>query len=694
VAEERRRLAAIMFTDMVGYSARAQDDEAHALALLDRHNRLLRPIFSKFHGREVKTVGDAFVVDFESALDATRCALDIQRMLHYYNLRTAEPWKIRIRIGIHVGDVIETGGDVLGDSVNIAARIVSLAGAEGICLTQQVFDQVANKAGTKFAKLPPVSLKNVRTAGNLYRVVPAWDGAARRRSPGTASRSRFVAVLPLTSISPDPKDEYFSDGLTEELISELSQVRGLSVIARTSVAPYKTAPKSIPEVARELGVDAIVEGSVRKSGTQVRISLTLVDAETQRPLWTHRYDRELDDVFAVQEDIAKRTSEAFRLEIDKTDRSDTRSSPPPNPRFGAVTTGEAYDHYLRGLVAASSHHEQGYESAQRHFEHATRLDPTLAEAFAAWANLYVTVAGDEVAMREVIPRARELAEQAIEISPELSEAHAALGNIALQFDHDWELAETEFSHAIALSASNVVAYRFYGMLLRILGRYDEARQVLRRAIQLDPSGPDQIALSMVEILAGNVDVGLRLAEEAGGHHRHGSAGHRSYLGLLYLQAGRRDDALRMAESPIDGADDSERFDRALLEALLGRPEAARRIAEEVERGEAKSYTSGAHLAMLYSAVGDGDRALELLEEDFREGDAILWLYQGGVYFDPIRDDPRFLALLRAYRLPEAARVARTAAPAAPSERKRRSAEGPAASGTRRTGAERTEGLAR
>jgi adenylate cyclase len=651
VGEERRRLAAIMFTDMVGYSARAQADEAAALALLDRHNRLLRPIFSKFHGREVKTVGDAFVVAFESALEATRCALDVQRMLHYYNLRITEPWKIRIRIGIHVGDVVETDGDVLGDSVNIAARIVNLAGPEGICLTQQVYDQVENKAGTSFAKMPPVSLKNIHATGSIYRVVPAWDEPSTRRPKATAPRNRLIAVLPFASISPDPQDGYFADGLTDELISELSQVRGLSVIARTSVAPYKTAPKSIAEVARELGVDTVVEGSVRKSGSQVRISLTLVDAETQRHLWTHRYDREVDDVFAVQEDIAKRTSKALRLEIDKTDRSEERPPSVPNPRFGTVTTGEGYDHYLRGLVAASSHHDDGYETAVHHFELATRLDPTLAEAFAAWANLYVTVAGDEAPMREVIPRARALAKQALEISPDLSEAHSTLGNIALQFDHDWELAETEFTNAIALNSSNIVAYRFYGMLLRVLGRYVEAKQVLRRAIQLDPGGFDQIMLARVEILSGNPDVGIRMAEEAGGHHHRESPGRRSYLGLLYLEAGRRADALRMADAPLDGANDSERFDSALLNALLGRPEAARRVAGEAERGETKSYTSAAHLAMLYSALGERQRALDLLEQDYREGDAILWLYHRDVFFKPLRDDPRFIALLQKYRLP-------------------------------------------
>jgi len=656
VSEERRRLAAIMFTDMVGYSARAQADEAAALALLDRHNRLLRPIFLKFHGREVKTVGDAFVVEFESALEATRCALDIQRMLHYYNLRAPDSWKIRIRIGIHVGDVVETDGDVLGDSVNIAARIVTLAGPEGICLTQQVHDQVATKAGTTFAKLPPVTLKNLRATGSIYRVVPVWDEPATRRSKAPSSKNRLIAVLPLASISPDPQDGYFADGLTEELISELSQVRGLSVIARTSVAPYKAAPKSIAEVAHELGVDTVVEGSVRKSGSQVRISLTLVDAGTQRHLWTHRYDREVNDVFAVQEDIAKRTSRALRLEFDRTDRAEERVPFVPNPRFGTVTTGEAYDHYLRGLVAASNLHEVGYEAAIRHFELATGLDPTLAEAFAAWANLYVIVAGDELPMREVMPRARALAQQALEIAPDLSEGHCALGNIALQFDHDWPLAETEFANAIALNSSNVAAYRFYGMLLRTLARYDEARQVIRRAVLLDPSGPDQMALALVEIETGNVDVGVRMAEEGGGHRHHESPAHRSNLGMVYFRAGRRADALRMADAVAagEGASDSDRFDSALLNALVGRPDAARRVAAEVERGEVRSYTSSAHLAMLYSAFGERKRALDLLEQDFREGDAILWLYHRGVFFDPIRNDPRFGALLRKYRLPETA----------------------------------------
>ncbi len=654
VGEERRRLAAIMFTDMVGYAARTQADETAALGLLDRHNRLLRPIFAKFRGREVKTVGDAFVVEFESALDAVRCALDFQRMLHYYNLRSVDAWKIQVRVGIHVGDVVETNGDILGDSVNIAARIVPLADPEGICLTQQVYDQVLNKVEASFAKLPAVTLKNIRAPTSVFRIVPGWDGASHPRPRAEASSDRPIAVLPLASISPDPGDAYFADGLTEELISELSQVRGLSVIARTSVAPYKTAPKPIVQVAAELGVGAVLEGSVRKAGDRVRISLTLVDAQTQRQLWAHRYDRKVDNVFAVQANIARRTAKALRLEFDQTSTPEVQVRAVPNPRFGTVTTGEAYDAYLRGLVASTRLEERGFEEAVHHFELATRLDPTLAEAYAAWANLYVLVAGDYLPMRQVIPRARELATQALELAPNSSEAHAALANIVLQFDHDWEQAETEFTNAIALNSSNVTAYRFLGMLLVTLGRFEEAKQAIRRAIVLDPSGHDQMMLARAEILSGNVDAGVRMAEEAGDPHHRRSSAHRVHMGLLYLEAGRRSEALRMADASLEEASDSERFDHALLNALVGRPGAARRLADEVARGEAKSYTSEAHLAMLYAALGEKERALDLLEKDFREGDAILWLYYQAPFFEPIRGDRRFTALLQRYRLPASA----------------------------------------
>jgi len=640
VTEPHRRLAAIMFTDMVGYSALAQADEATALALLDRHNRMLRPLFAEFGGREVKTIGDAFLIEFESALEAVQSALEIQRTLHDYNATAPPERKIRIRIGIHVGDVVQTAGDVLGDAVNIASRIEPLAEPEGICVSQQVVDQVQNKVAAPLVKMPPVELKNIHVPMSVYRVVPPWGVPP---APTSASaKERQLAVLPLANISPDPKDEYFADGLTEELISVLSQVRGLSVIARTSVTPYKSASKSIAQIGAELGVDTVLEGSVRKADRRLRITLQLVDVATQRHIWANSYNREVDDVFAVQSDIAERTAESLRLELSKRDATAAPRRPTANPA--------AYDLYLRGLVAAREADGAGFAEAVRFFERATELDPTFAEAYAAWANQYVVASGDYLPMREVMPKARKLAARALELDPESSEAHAALANIALQFDHDWVRSEAEFARAIALNPNNVVAHRFYALMLISSGRFDEAKEELRRAIVLDPGGWHRTTLSWAELESGNRDAALELAEEelrASGT----SLETHTMLGLFYLQAGRLEEARREADSTLPETTDTERFDHALLNALVGRPDAARAIAAEVERGEAKSYTSPAHLAMLYAAIGERAKALDLLEKDFAEGDQVLWLFYRGVFFDSLRNEPRFVALLEKYGIP-------------------------------------------
>jgi len=631
-----------MFTDMVGYSALAQSDEAGALAALDRHNRLLREIFPRYRGREIKTVGDAFLVEFESALDALQCALETQRSLHERNTGLPGPGQVRIRIGIHVGDVVESGGDVLGDAVNIASRIEPLAEPDGICLSQQVYDQVQNKVPVPFVRLPPVALKNIRLPTSVYRVVQPWEAAPMATAGPVASSGRQLAVLPLSNISPDPKDEYFADGLTEELISVLSQVRGLSVIARTSVAPYKTTPKSIAQVGAELGVDSVLEGSVRKAGNRIRITLQLVDATTQRHVWASSYNRELDDVFAVQSEIAERTAEALRLELSRAEPGPSKRRPTASP--------EAYDLYLRGLVAAHDPRAKGPEEAIRCFEGATRLDPAFAEAFAAWANLLVVAMGDHLPMREVAPRARTLAARALELDPESSNAHAALGNIALQIDHDWERSEAEFGTAIGLNPSNVTAHRFLGLLLMARARFEEAKEEFRRVIQLDPGGTGRASLAWAEFESGDQEAGIRTAEaERDGDPT--SVSHHVYLGMLYLAAGRRGDALREADVPVSGASGVERFDLALLQALVGRPLAARSIIAAAGRGEEEGYVSATDLAMLHTALGEKERALDLLEQDARDGDRTLWLYYRGVFFDPLRDEPRFLALLREAGVP-------------------------------------------
>lgn len=639
-----------MFTDMVGYSALAQADEEAALDALERHNGTLRPLFEKHHGREIKTIGDAFLVEFGSALDAVHCAIEMQRALGNAAPERRLGRPIQIRIGIHVGDVVEAGGDVLGDAVNIASRIEPLATPGGICLTQQVYDQVQNKVRAVFAKLPPVTLKNIRVSTGVYRIVGAEHPVGPAAPPVPASRERHVAVLPLANISKDSEDDYFADGLTDELISVLSQIRGLSVIARTSVMPYKAAPKAISEVGVELGVDVVLEGSVRREGNRVRVSLQLVDASTQRHLWAGSINREVNDVFEVQSYVAGRAARALRLTLNKTQRSSPRPPAVPNPRWGVVTTGEAYDSYLRGLVASNNAMRNGPEEAFRWFERATHLDPSMADAYAAWANLFVIIAGESLSMREAMPRAKELAARAVELDPDSSDAHAALANIALQFDNDWVLSESEFRRATALNPSNAVAYQFYGLLLMALDRLEEAKDAYRHVIRLDPAGHHRYALAWAELESGNVDRAVADLEEDGTSDAHGH-GHAVMRGMFYLRAGRRADAVREADSAPAPANEDERFDLALLNALLGRPDTGRKVLAEIDRGEFTTYISPIHLAMMHAALGEREAALELVEKDFREGDHMLWIHHRGVFFDSIREDPRYVAILREMGLP-------------------------------------------
>jgi serine/threonine-protein kinase len=406
--------------------------------------------------------------------------------------------------------------------------------------------------------------------------------------------------------------------------------------------PYKTAPKPIPEVGAELGVDTVLEGSVRKAGNRIRITLQLIDVATQRHIWATSYNREVDDVFAVQTDVAERTSEALRLQLAGPEAGTTRRRP--------TSSAVAYDAYLRGLVAARAEPRPRVDEAARQFELATQVDPSFAEAYASWGNLYVVAAGDLLPMREVMPKARELAARALALDPQSSEAHATLGNIALQFDTNWALAEAEFRRAIELNPSNVTAHRFYGLLLVSQERFDEAKEALGRVVALDPGSGPLGSLAWAELEAGEFDAALGYAEK----NRDAdptSVGAHNALGLFYLQAGRASDALREADTPLEGASPDEQFDRALLNACVGRPDAARAVAAEAERGEAKSYTSATHLAMLYAALGEKARALDLLEKDFREGDRVLWLSYRGAFFDSLRDEPRFLELLRQNGLP-------------------------------------------
>src|SRR5437868_4969272 len=350
---EERKLAAIMFTDMVGYSALAQRDDKLALELLEEHRRLLREIFPRFHGTEIKTIGDAFLVEFGSALEAAQCAIEIQRTLAKRNHDVTSDRRIKLKIGIHIGDVIHRDGDVYGDGVNIASRIEQLAGAGGICVSMDVERQIRNALEARFEKFGSADLKNIKLPMDLFRIVLPWEAGPKTESspaqhskrlrvlipaavlvivallavwwwmerpsknqpvaaahalpaaPPNAPDQKSVAVLPFVNLSDDKGSEYFSDGVSEELLTVLQKIPGMHVAARTSAFSFKGKNATAQEIGQKLGVAYLVDGSVRKSGDAVRIAARLARADTGEELWSENFTRNLKDVFAVQSELAE-----------------------------------------------------------------------------------------------------------------------------------------------------------------------------------------------------------------------------------------------------------------------------------------------------------------------------------------------------------------------------------------------------
>jgi len=638
-----------MFTDLVGFTASAQADEPAALARIQEQAAVVRPLFASHGGREIKSTGDGFLVEFGSAWKATECAIEIQRRMRDRNARSPTS-PMLLRIGIHVGDVEEVGGDILGDAVNVAARIVPLSEPGGVCLSEQTVDQVRTKLPFQLERLAPRRLKGIREPLVVYRVILPGIG---REPPVEHPALPRLAVLPLANISPDPKDEYFADGLTEELISVLSHIRGLRVIARTSVAQYKGTEKSVAQIGAELGVTSVLEGSVRKSGNQLRISVQLIDVRTEEHRWAQSYDRRLENIFAIQAEVAEQTASALKLEMLGSDRNAVRGRPTSNL--------VAYDLYLRGIQASRrfspgvGQHLQPGRDATDYFEEAIRQDAEFSAAHSSLANHLLAIGGVTREGQEAFSRAREHVDRALAIDPRSSDAHTARGNLLMQVDFDWSSAEAELRQALDLNPNNSTAHFWYRSLLTVLQRYAEAKDQLDAGFELDPlwflakrQGVTLLALS------GDWDQAVRLAEGLVENVRGDPTNELESLRLLawvYAYVGRPLDAERVDRQTPCPSDPDSRLAHAVFLAWLGK---RGRISESLktwEREAKSAYLSPLQVVQAYAQSGQTEKALLRLEQDLRNGESYLWAHYQLPYFDPIRDHPRFLAALEHFHLP-------------------------------------------
>jgi len=627
-----RRLAAIMFTDMVGFTASAQTDEASALKLLREQERLVRPLLKTHQGREIKSTGDGFLVEFDSALRAVQCAMDIHQHLQE---RNSQPGctPIQLRIGVHLGDVEERGGDIFGDSVNFASRIEPLADPAGICISEPVFGQVRNKIPNRLEKLEPKVLKNVRFPMDLYRVVLPWTA---HESPSSGSGPIGLAVLPFANISPDPKDEYFADGLTEELITVLSHMRELRVIARTSVMQYKATPRTVSQIGTELAVSSILEGSVRRAGNRLRITAQLIDVASEGHVWAETYDRELDDVFAVQAGIAKQVAEALRIELRATETARLGARPSVRP--------DSYLAYLKGRALFYGTSRVALDAAKQQFELAISLDPKNAAAHSGLADTTVVMAwffgdGNRGERQETI---RRLASRAIDLDPNLAEAHTSLGT-TLVGDSEYAAAERELKLALSLNPSYSLAHHWYAELLECEGRTDEALVEWSFAEGVDPLSPSNLGCSAwLLVWLGKLDEAFVKIQKL--REMQPRRPDYPYLLARYHLARSDVDSCLKELGRVERSESDPRWKlvlQAICSALSGEKEKARALLRD-EKSLPESPFAKWNIIWAYCELGD-------LDECFRR------IEKGGVAFEqirldprlaPIRSDPRFQSVLK------------------------------------------------
>ncbi|HEY6282392.1 MAG TPA: adenylate/guanylate cyclase domain-containing protein [Nitrososphaerales archaeon] len=633
MSEGERKLAAIMFTDIVGYTSLTQKNEAAAMELLEEQRSLVRPSLARHGGREVKTIGDAFLIEFESALEAVRCAFEVQQYLHELNTGRPIDRKIVLRIGVHLGDVIHSQSDVYGDAVNIASRIEPLATPGGVCISEQVYDHVKNKSDFQLLSMGKKELKNVGESVEVFRVVFPWE---RPEAIVTVLDKKRIAILPFTNLSSDPEEGYFADGITEEIITSISGVRQLTVIARTSVMGYKGTTKKVKEIGKELEVGVIIEGSVRKAGNRVRITAQLIDTATEGHLWAQNYDRQLEDVFAIQSEIAEKVAGELKIRLIEDEKRVIERKPTENT--------EAYTFYLRGRELIRERTESSMRHALEALERAITLDPNFAKAHALIAECYTELVSDGYeSYEQATPKAEISVGKALRLDPELAEAHVSLARVDFQED-DIQNCEAESNRAIALNPSLPEAYFVLSNVLLLKGEKEDGIKAAEKCYGLDPVLPRYIErLGQFYFYLGLEDKALQHWEKTMQAY---PAGTYRAMTEYYLYKGDIERAKEL-HSKVERLDPTHRWAtwmRGFIAGYVGDKKGALDVIQEIEK-KWLGATNLNDIAFIHHALGDLDSYFAYINRALDQH-TLRYAY---VMYCPLlakaRDDPRYRPLM-------------------------------------------------
>ena len=486
-----RKLAAILSADVKGYSRLMGEDEVATIRTLTTYRELMGTLIHQYRGRVVDTPGDNLLAEFASVVDAVQGAMEIQQALKARNADLPASRRMEFRIGINLGDVIVEGERIYGDGVNIAARLEGLADGGGLCISGSVYEQIESKLALTYEYMGEQTVKNIHKPVRVYRVREQTDMpplAPAGEKPLPLPDKPSLAVLPFTNMSSDPEQEYFSDGITEDLITDLSKVSGLFVISRNSVFTYKGKIAKVEQVGQELGVRYVLEGSIRKAGNRVRITAQLIDATSGFHMWAERYDRDLQDIFAVQDEVTQQIVAALKVKLTTVERDRLGRQPTANL--------EAYDSYLRGLELYAQRSQEANERARQKFAHATALDPQFATAYAFLGRTYLM---ELVYQWKSDPQTQErlfaFAQKAVTLDDSQPAAHETLALAHLgKKQHGQAIAEAQ--KAITLDPNYADAYVTLADVLCFAGQPEPAVGLVEQAMRLNPRYPPSYLWSL------------------------------------------------------------------------------------------------------------------------------------------------------------------------------------------------------
>ena len=677
---EHRKLKAVMFADMVGYTAMMHEDEARAKLLRTRQKHILDSLIPANNGSIIQYFGDGTLSLFDSSADAVRCAIAIQHELQ------KEP-KVKLRIGIHSGDVVYDKEGIYGDCVNIASRIETLSVPGAVLFSEKVHDEIKNQNDITAKSIGKFHLKNVKhpievyAASNEGLVIPS-HGEIHGKTEEASSFSSFfkkrsvsrvalsllafiiiaiallyffpkknspidsIAVLPLENLSGNPKEEYFVSGIHETLISELSKISSLKIISRTSTMQYKDTKKTMPKIAKELGVKALLEGTVIRDGDMVRIQVKLIDGTTDKQMWTEKFDREFKGILTLYNDVAQKVAEAIKIKLTPQDQGRLVSS--------TVINTQAYEYYLIGRHYWNQRTMLSYKNAIESYKKAIELDSSYASAYAALTDCYILL-GEQGGIPQ--KEGRQLSDSAIRkalrLNPNLAETYASLGRWKLDYEWNWIESERAFIKAIELNPGYALAYTWYGRMLGFSGRFDEALTQLNKAKELDPLSPVIPAyIGQIHIYAKQYEKAeAQLKEALKVHPNHPLILHN--IGELYLAQGLYIKAIEPLKQSADMSVSAHYL--AILGcayARANRKGEANQILNDLIKRSEQGLVSAFDIASLFLAVGKKEEALSRLEKGYEQRDGWLKELKAWPWFDEIKNETRYKSLMQKMNFPQ------------------------------------------